>query len=91
MTAIVRGCLLFVLLVCSSANVAAQNYYEVVSDVVNMRSRPSSKSQLIGRLRKKDLVEVTGKQNGWAKVSYKNKTAFVLLRYIVPDFRINLK
>ncbi|MDE7348445.1 MAG: C40 family peptidase [Clostridia bacterium] len=44
---------------------------------LNVRSAPSTSGQILGTLDKGDMVRYEGKQNGWYKTVYKEKTAYI--------------
>lgn len=49
---------------------------------LNVRSGPSTKYKTVGLLKKNTIVTVIGSSNGWYKVSYKGKPAYVSAKYI---------
>ena len=50
---------------------------------VNVRTEPNvSTSQVIGALMTGEEVEMLGKENGWYKISYEGKTAYVYEDYV---------
>lgn len=49
---------------------------------LNVRSGPSTKYKKLGLLKKNTAVTVTGSKDGWYKISYKGKTAYVSAKYI---------
>lgn len=49
---------------------------------LNVRSGPSTKYKTVGLLKKNTVVSVIGSSNGWYKVSYKGKAAYVSAKYI---------
>jgi len=50
---------------------------------VNVRTEPNvSTSQVIGALTTGEEVEMLGKENGWYKISYEGKTAYVYEDYV---------
>ncbi|MGM9973693.1 MAG: SH3 domain-containing protein, partial [Clostridiaceae bacterium] len=49
---------------------------------LNVRKGPSTSHEKIGMLDPKDKVKVISISNGWAKISYKNQTAYVSSSYL---------
>lgn len=50
---------------------------------VNVRTEPNiSTSQVLGALTTGEEVEMLGKENGWYKISYEGKTAYVYEDYV---------
>ena len=78
----IKICFLLVILMTFVVDVQAQEMYEVTSKTLNVRSRPSAKASLIGRLRQHDIVDVVGKTNGWANVKYKNRYGYVSMQHL---------
>lgn len=60
----------------------AQNYYQVTSNSLSVRSRPSSKAKVLGRLNKGDKIAVESSKSGWATITYKKKKGYVLFKYL---------
>ena len=56
------------------------------TDSVNVRSSHSTSSSVIGSLNKGDSVTRIGKgSNGWSKVKYNNKTAYISSSYLTTE------
>ena len=55
---------------------------EVSTDGLNVRTGPSTRYSVIGKLNKGTKVEVISESNGWSKIKYNNKTAFVSSGYL---------
>jgi uncharacterized protein YgiM (DUF1202 family) len=60
----------------------AQSYYQVTSNSLSVRSRPSSKAKVLGRLNKGDKIAVESSKSGWATITYKKKKGYVLFKYL---------
>jgi len=60
---------------------AAQATATVTSDALNVRSGPSTQSGKIGKLLKGQQIEVLGEHDGWLKIAYQGKTAYVSAAY----------
>ena len=61
---------------------------EVNTEVLNVRSGPSTSYSKIGKLRKGDKVGVISESNGWSKILYNNKEAYVSSEYL-SDIKID--
>jgi uncharacterized protein YraI len=60
-----------------------QEKYEVIStSKLNVRSRPTTKSSIIGKLEPNEKIGVYSIVNYWAKFSYNNQTAYISSKYI---------
>lgn len=55
---------------------------------VNVRTKPSSSGDIIGKIKEGEDVEVTGNvlTTNWYQVEYKGKTGYVCDDYLTPDF-----
>ncbi|MBQ9818205.1 MAG: peptidoglycan-binding protein [Proteobacteria bacterium] len=53
----------------------------VSASSVNVRSGPSTKKKLLGRLNKGETFSYSSDQNGWLQTIYKNQTAYVCKQY----------
>ena len=62
----------------------AQDIYEVVNVPrgLNVRSAPSTQAKVLGSLSNGTLVNVISTSNEWAEILYKDKEAWVALRYL---------
>lgn len=68
-----------------AANGAAQNVeygYVDVNTWLNVRKDPSTRQLAIGRLYRGEKVAILGEQNGWYKINYKGREAWVCARYV---------
>ena len=76
--------LLFLLLFMAFAiSAVGQEKYEVVSVLkLNVRSRQTTKSSIIGKLSRQDTIDVYSIVNSWAKINFKNRTAYVSSKYL---------
>lgn len=72
----------FLLLLLSSLSLEAQDIYKVKSLTLNVRSKPSVRAPLIGKLRQHETVEVISKLNGWANVKYKKRNGYVSMKHL---------
>ena len=52
------------------------------TDVVNVRSRPTTDAKVIGTLRAGQQVTTRGTSKGWTTISYHSRTAYVAARYL---------
>ncbi len=55
--------------------------YTVTNSFLNVREQPSAQAKKLGTLYCGALLSVSDIQNGWGKISYKNKTAYISLDY----------
>jgi SpoIID/LytB domain protein len=49
---------------------------------LNVRKGPSTKNKILGKLKNKAKVTITGKSGSWYKLKYKGKTGYVSKKYI---------
>ena len=63
----------------------AQDKYMVNTQELNVRSRPSAKSSVVGKLKQGETVTVYAIANGWASIKYKSKSnySYVSAKYLV--------
>lgn len=54
----------------------------VTATVLNVRSEPNTKSSVIGKYKKGDVVKVTFVENGWAGILIKGRLCFVSADYL---------
>jgi uncharacterized protein YgiM (DUF1202 family) len=57
----------------------------VTATSLNVREAASTKSAIIGSFKLNDTVYVTSSLNGWAKITFKDKTAFVSEAYLTKN------
>jgi hypothetical protein len=62
----------------------AQTQYVVTTSSLNVRSKASKNSSIIGRVQEGNIVVVNDINNGWAQINYNNRTAYVNAQYIEP-------
>ena len=66
-----------------AGSIFGQETYEVVStSMLNVRSKPTTKSVVLGKLKANDEVKVYSIVNSWAEIIYKNKRAYISSRYL---------
>lgn len=74
------------LMVCAFALAqAAYPFTTVTNAKVNMRRSASSKAVVLERIEKGDSLTVLGESGNYYKVSYKNRTGYVMKQYVVAD------
>lgn len=56
--------------------------YEVIVQRLNVRSRPTTESSVIGILNMRDEVNVDAIDNGWAKIGYEDRDGYVSAKYL---------
>lgn len=49
---------------------------------LNVRAKPSTSAKIVGSLHRGQTVRSTSDSNGWTKITYKSKTAYVASRYV---------
>src|SRR4051794_15717077 len=49
---------------------------------VNVRAKPTTKAKILGSLHRGQTLKAKSDRNGWTKVTYKGKTAYVASRYL---------
>ena len=59
----------------------ATGLYTVTNDFVNVRATPATSGTKLGSITRGTLVAVTSIQNGWGKISYNGKVAYISLDY----------
>lgn len=63
---------------------AAYTYQgKVNANVLNVRSKPGTTYSIVGKLKKSQVVTVTGQKNGWSNVSFSNKSGWVSTKYLI--------
>lgn len=68
----------------STAKAAAAPYSGTVTTNLNVRAKASASSKVIGWLKKGSVVQIYSTSKGWGETRYKNKKAYVSLKYIKP-------
>lgn len=75
--------ILFISFLSWASSIWGQETYEVVStSMLNVRSKPTTKSVVLGKLNANDEVKVYSITNSWAEIIYKNRKAYVSSRYL---------
>ncbi|MEC1525655.1 SH3 domain-containing protein [Neobacillus niacini] len=54
----------------------------VTATVLNIRSQPTTKSSIIGKFKKGEVVKIAFKENGWAGILVKGRVCFVSMDYL---------
>ena len=49
---------------------------------LNVRAKPSTSAKIVGSLHRGQTVKAKSESNGWTKITYKDKTAYVSSRYV---------
>lgn len=52
------------------------------TDVVNVRTGPSTSAKVVGTLREGQAVTTRGTRKGWTTISFRSRTAYVAARYL---------
>lgn len=55
---------------------------KVTSNGLNVRAKASTFSQVVGWFQKGDVIKIYSASKGWGETRFKNKQAFVSLKYI---------
>lgn len=55
---------------------------KVDTEVLNVRSETSTESKIVGKVKSKDVLDITGRFGGWYAINYKGNTAFVFADYV---------
>ena len=55
---------------------------KVNANVLNIRSKPNTESDVVGKLKKDDVVEIIGIEENWYEIHYKSASAFVFAKFI---------
>ncbi|WP_139892107.1 SH3 domain-containing protein [Bacillus sp. D386] len=61
---------------------AASYSSKVNASTLNVRSKPSTKSSIVGKIKKGKVVTVQSEQNNWSKITYDKKTGWVSSSYL---------
>ncbi|MEG2193160.1 MAG: SH3 domain-containing protein [Terrisporobacter sp.] len=61
---------------------ANENVGIVTANVLNVRSGPSTKNRVLGGVTKGQKIEIISSSNGWHKIKYSNKEAWVSGQYV---------
>jgi SH3-like domain-containing protein len=56
---------------------------KVNANLLNIRSQPSTTSDVIGKLKKDDVIEIVQLQGEWYEIKYQDSSAFVAAKFIV--------
>ena len=60
-----------------------KNIYYVTANVLNVRAEPNTNSQILGTLKKDDMIETTYQvQNDWLQFEYNGQTAYVHVPFL---------
>ncbi|WDC84957.1 SH3 domain-containing protein [Caloramator sp. mosi_1] len=62
--------------------IVSKKYGYVTISRLNFRQRPTTKSRVLFVLPRNTKVEILESQNGWYKIKYNNKIAYVYAKYI---------
>lgn len=81
-TICLRLVFMFLLLGCTIQAMCQETYKVVSTSVLNVRSKPTTKSVVLGKLKANDEVKVYSIVNSWAEFIYKNKRAYISSRYL---------
>ncbi|MDK7491207.1 cell wall-binding protein EntB [Bacillus paranthracis] len=69
-----------------------KDIYHVTADLLNVRSESNTESEILGRLKKDDVIESTNQvKDGWLQFEYKGKTAYVNVSFLSSKAPIEKK
>ncbi|MFV1019059.1 SH3 domain-containing protein [Bacillus tropicus] len=69
-----------------------KDIYYVTADLLNVRSESNTESEILGRLKKDDVIESTNQvKDGWLQFEYKGKTAYVNVSFLSSKAPIEKK
>ncbi|MBM7702214.1 SH3 domain-containing protein [Metabacillus iocasae] len=70
------------LIVQASPTVAAPTQATVKANTLNVRSEPSTKGTIIGKIQKNTRVEIKNEKDGWSHVVYQGKAGWISSTYV---------
>ncbi len=82
MTHIMQRTVLFLTLILTALIVSAQGTYTVNAKVLNVRSKPSKSSAVVGALHRGTTVEIEHIESGWGKMSLNGRNGYVSMKYM---------
>ncbi|GAB2585262.1 SH3 domain-containing protein [Microlunatus antarcticus] len=65
-----------------SSGVATASTPVTSTTELNVRAKPSTSAKIVGALHRGQTVKSTSESNGWTKITFKGKTAYVSSRYV---------
>ncbi|PFJ18709.1 enterotoxin, partial [Bacillus cereus] len=69
-----------------------KDMYHVTANLLNVRSEANTESEILGRLKKDDVIETTQQvKDGWIQFEYKGKTAYVNVSFLSSTAPIEKK
>ena len=57
---------------------------KITAKVLNVRSDASLDSEVLGKLKKNDLVEIVGIEEKWYEIQFSDSSAFVSAKFVNP-------
>lgn len=60
----------------------ADNYCVTASTGLNVRASSNKNGEVLGKLSKNDIINVTSIENGWAKIKYNGRDGYVSTSYL---------
>jgi hypothetical protein len=57
---------------------------QIIANVLNIRSKATTDSDVVGKLKKNDIVEIIGIGEKWFEIQYNNDNAFVFAKFVQP-------
>lgn len=79
---VVAKSLLLLFLVFLISGRHADNYCVTASTGLNVRASSNKNGELLGKLSKNDIINVTSIENGWAKIKYNGRDGYVSTSYL---------
>ncbi|MCQ2342910.1 MAG: SH3 domain-containing protein [Paludibacteraceae bacterium] len=74
--------LLIFCILTAACNQNNNKYYVTAQSGLNVRSTPNEHGTIQGKLKHYDQIDVISIENGWAKIEYKDKVAYIKSEYI---------
>ncbi|PFM61530.1 enterotoxin, partial [Bacillus cereus] len=69
-----------------------KNIYHVTANLLNVRSEANTESEILGRLKKDDVIETTQQvKDGWLQFEYKGKTAYANVSFLSSTATVEKK
>jgi hypothetical protein len=79
-------CLMALIVIGLNAFSQSVGNYEVTTDVLNVRTKPSSDGEIIGKLKQQQVVQVVEFNNDWASVVFVNDSGENISGYVKTEF-----
>ena len=57
---------------------------QIIANVLNIRSSASTEGDVVGKLKKNDVVDIISIGENWYEIHYNNANAFVFAKFVKP-------